>query len=86
MEKVTLTGLAITEHSISSCEANDTEVITDIEVDRSPACGRAAPCYFFLWISIGLGERMLPRINCFFIIPEAADESRFRFLFVSRAR
>ena len=32
---------------------------------------------FLLWISTGLGERILPRINCFYFIPAAADESRF---------
>ena len=42
--------------------------------------------YFLLWISTGLGEQILPRNNCFYFISEAADESRFRFLFVSRTR
>ena len=39
-----------------------------------------------LWIITGLGEQILPRIICFYFIPEAADESRFRFLFVGRTR
>ena len=42
--------------------------------------------FLLLWISTVLGERILPRINCFYFIPEAAAESRFRFLFVDRRR